>query len=789
MKRTCICLFLLLVTVFAFAPRGRAVTALPIARIGIVTDGPWARYPETVGIFKHEIETLAEGEFKIVFPENSSVDGGWSIPGVTAALDTLLASPDVELIIAMGVVATNEVCHRKKLQKPVFGAFVVDDFLQKLPAEGGTSGVKNLNYINVQKRIVDEVKIFTEIAPFKKLTVIADDFELKALPDVAAHIRVHAMEKGIEADILGYEADAAGTLAKLSPSTEAVFVTGLLRMPPEEFDKLVDGLNEKMLPSFSFWGMDDVQSGVLATMTPRSNIEHLARSVAVNILEVLRGEDAGSLPVSFDGGQNLTINWTTAKAIEVYPKWDILTTAQLLNYKEVGTGRPLTLESAVNESVVANLDLKALDRAVASGMEDVKKSRSSLLPQIVLGTEAGIIDSDRARAAMGVEPEKSWTGSINAGQVLYSDKVWSGYTVQKHTQEALVENRETLRLDVMNIAAAAYLDVLRNQAVLNIQGDNLKLTRANLERSKVRVSVGAAGPEEVYRWESELANRMQELLRAESALLDVRGEMNRIMDRPLTEAFAPAEAGVQDPFPVIRDQRILAYLETPRKIRVLQDFLMAESLEISPELKAINAQLAAQKRVLTSSKREFWLPTFELRGSVVEMFDKGGDGSEYPTGTVDVPDDTNWSVGVSATLPLFNGGERTAERRQAMEEIEKLNLERAAAAGRVSKRVLVAMSRVRASYPGIRLSKDAAESSANNLQLVTDSYVRGVLSIIDLLDAQNLALVAEQQSANAVYDFLTDLMDVQRAVGTFFLYAEEDERDAWFAKTEAYFQK
>ena len=789
MKRICICLFVLLITVFAFAPRGMAVTDLPVVRIGIVTDGPWARYPGIVGVFKSEIETLAEGEFNVVFPEDRVIDGGWSIPGVTAALDTLLAAPDVDLVIAMGVVATHEVCHRKKHEKPVFGAFVVDDKIQKLPMKDGTSGVKNLNYINVQKSIVDEVKIFTEIAPFKKLTVIADDFELKALPDVAAHIRAHALEAGIEADIIGYEAGAAGTLEKLSPSTEAVFVTGLLRMSPEEFDKLVDGFIEKMLPSFSFWGMDDVKSGLLATMTPRANLEHLARSVAVNILEVLRGEDAGSLPVSFDGGQTLTINWSTAKAIEVYPKWDVLTTAQILEYKEVGTGRPLTLEGAVNESVVANLDLKALDRDVASGMEDVKKFRSSLLPQIAIGTEAGIIDSDRARASMGVEPEKTWTGSINAGQVLYSDKAWSGYTVQKHIQEALVENRETLRLDVMNTAAAAYLDVMRNQAVLNIQGDNLKLTRANLERSKVRVSVGVAGPEEVYRWESELANRMQEVLRAESALINARGEMNRIMDRPLTEEFASAEAGIQDPFPVIRDQRIFAYLETPRKIRVLQDFFMAESLELSPELKSINAQLAAQKRVLVFSKREFWLPTIELRGSVVEMFDKSGDGSEYPSGTMDVPDDTNWSVGVSATLPLFNGGERTAERRQALEEIEKLTMERAAAAGRVSKRVLMAMSRVRASYPGIRLSKDAAESSANNLQLVTDSYVRGVLSIIDLLDAQNLFLVAEQQSANAVYDFLTDLMDVQRAVGTFFLYAEEDERDAWFAKTEAYFQQ
>lgn len=411
------------------------------------------------------------------------------------------------------------------------------------------------------------------------------------------------------------------------------------------------------------------------------------------------------------------------------------------------------------------------------------------MPQIAIETQATVIDSDRARAALGQNPEKTWTGSASAGQILYSDKVWTNYTVQKHAQESLVENREALRLDIMNTSATAYLNVLRAEAVLNIQNDNLKLTRANLERSKVRVSVGAAGPEEVYRWESELAKRLQEELVAESSLLDARSEMNRIMDRPLTEEFAPAESGVRDPLLLVKDHRIFGYLETPRKMRVLRDFLMGESLGLSPELKAIDARLAARKRVLVSSKREFWLPTIELQGSVTEMLDKSGDGSEFSGPGTEVADDTSWSVGVSATLPLFSGGGKSAELRQSREEIARLDMERKATAERVRQRTLIAMNRVRASYPGIRLSKNAAESAGNNLQLVTDSYVRGVLSIIDLLDAQNLALVSEQQAANAVYNFLTDLMEVQRSTGTFFLYAEDAERDEWFSKTEEYFNQ
>ena len=80
----------------------------------------------------------------------------------------------------------------------------------------------------------------------------------------------------------------------------------------------------------------------------------------------------------------------------------------------------------------------------------------------------------------------------------------------------------------------------------------------------------------------------------------------------------------------------------------------------------------------------------------------------------------------------------------------------------------------------------ASDAARSNLTLVTDSYVRGIKSIIDLIDAQNQALVANQQVANAVYDFLIDLMDVQRSTGSFFLFAPQDERDAWMERLERY---
>ena len=100
---------------------------------------------------------------------------------------------------------------------------------------------------------------------------------------------------------------------------------------------------------------------------------------------------------------------------------------------------------------------------------------------------------------------------------------------------------------------------------------------------------------------------------------------------------------------------------------------------------------------------------------------------------------------------------------------------------------LFSINLIRASYPSIQLSRDAAVASDKNLELVTDSYERGILSIIDLLDAQNQALSANLAAANSIYDFLVDLMKVQRSLGMFVFFMDEDQKQLWFQKMEDFY--
>ena len=71
---------------------------------------------------------------------------------------------------------------------------------------------------------------------------------------------------------------------------------------------------------------------------------------------------------------------------------------------------------------------------------------------------------------------------------------------------------------------------------------------------------------------------------------------------------------------------------------------------------------------------------------------------------------------------------------------------------------------------------------------MTDAYSRGAVSIITLIDAQQTTLAADEAAANAVYDFLVDLMNVERAVGRFDFFRTPEERESFLQRLSDFYR-
>jgi len=730
---------------------------------------------------------MASSEFSVQFPEDKQLDGGWALVGVNQAIDRLLADSDVDIVIALGEVATNEICKRRNLKKPVIAPLVIDAEIQQLPEKNGASGIRNLSYINTYRSFNSGIRRFQEVVPFKRLAVLVDKFAIESIPKLQQLVGPVARQAQIRLELIRVDTSAEEALLRIPPGVDAVQTTALPRFSPAEFKKLVDGLIERRLPSMTVSDYEEVKAGILATTVPSSAKQQLARNVAINTYEVMRGEEAGKLSTAFSEGEALTINMATARAIGVQPGWRVMSEAELINEAVGDRDQRITLYEAVKEALTVNLDLAAAGKKVTAGEASVKERRSGLLPQLGISSQARIIDKDRAESSLGVYPEKLWTGSATATQLIYSEKTWAGYEIEKYLQDFRVEELATARLDIMQLAAVTYLNVLRVKSIEQIQKENLKLTRANLERARVRVSTGVAGPEEVYRWESQIADSKQFVLRAESAALDAVNAANRILNRPLQAPFVPEEIDYADPLTTIGSPRPHYYLEDPKTLNEMRDFLISEGIADSPELKQLDAAIEARQRSVVASKRDFWLPTFELAGDVTEEFVREGAGSERPVGST--ADSTLWTAGVSGSIPLFTSGRKTATLGRTREELTGLKLTRTSTEQRIEERIYNAVHLVRASYPSIEFSKDATRAAKLNLDLITENYTRGTKSIIDLLDAQNQALTADQRAVNAVYDFLIDMMSLQRAMGRFLFYESRADQEAWYDRLDEFIRE
>ncbi len=778
------------------APAGAQTMACNPCVVGVVLDGPWEPYVETLAAFESAVVELTAPRFDVVFPPSKRRVGGSTPAGVRAAVGASLADPGVDLVVAVGPGATSFAGRQDSLLKPVVGVFALDPDLQTLPIRMSpdgerVSGKRNLSYVTFPNDLADDVRRFRELVPFARITFLASGPLLDAVAGLEArlHAALAPIRRGeIAIEVVRVGASAAEALAAVPLAAEAVYVLPQAQLPSDEFGRLIDGLNARRLPTFSSRGRSAVDDGLLMSLYDDADFHRMGRRAALHVQRLLRGEDAGALPIDFRRDRRWTLNMATARTVGVHPNWSVLTEAELLHDAPPAGGRRLSLVTAAREAVAANLDLAADGQHVAAGRQIVRESRAGLRPHVFASAVAERIDLDRAAASFGILPAWLAGGSFGVSQLLYSDAARADVEIQEHRQATREQFRAERRLDIVHAAAVGYLDVLRAIAFERIQRENLIVTRSNLARAAARRRIGVARAAEVIRWENEIATNRRGVIDAGASRRVAEIALNRLLHRPLEEPFELADVDANGPG-LLSTGAFERYARNPSAFALFRDFLTRDGLARAPELRRLDAAIAARARAVLAARRALRTPTVTAQGHVTALarplagnIDMGGLRLTPPP-----PSRLDWTVGVSASLPLFEGGARRAARARADRELDELRLRRRAAGERIEQRIRSALHLAGASYAGIELTADAADAARRNLALVTGSYEEGVVSMLDLLDAQHAVVVAELAAAGAVHDHLTDLMDVQRASGRFEFSADHAELAATGEELHAFF--
>ena len=426
----------------------------------------------------------------------------------------------------------------------------------------------------------------------------------------------------------------------------------------------------------------------------------------------------------------------------------------------------LGLTDAVRQALEANLDLAAQRRALAADREQIGIARSTLLPQIDVGAQAQYLDDNRSDADRGNTTQASASVSAGLTQVLYDEADWADFSIQKHVYAGQRAQFDSFRLGVVQEAASAFLELDRTRALLDIQERNRELTARNLETSRARIAAGWSSEREVLRWQSQLAANDTDVVQARTEVLVNRFELNRVRNQAAEAPIAPLPASIEEYGWVYTRKPIAEAIAEPEGDRRLRDLLVRVGLARSPELAALDAAIAAEERLLKANRRAFWVPSLTA-GFGVNHLAAHGSSPDF--------NETEWGARAGLAFPLLEGGAKFAELRQTREALASLRIERRSTGQSIDQSIRAAFAQASGAYTNVGFAREQQAAAQRNFELVNESYVLGVASILSLLDAQSQLLIANQAVTDALYGFLEDLIAAEEQMALYPFLEPEPE--------------
>jgi len=379
-----------------------------------------------------------------------------------------------------------------------------------------------------------------------------------------------------------------------------------------------------------------------------------------------------------------------------------------------------TLKEALAAAYASNPQLMAQRAALRAVDEGVAAANGGFLPQVNgTGTfQRGASDFERVGIdAVPIDQDVNRdTYSVNLDQNLFNG--FQDYNSRKQAVRTVRASREQLvsvEQQVLLNGVTAYMNVLRDEAVVKLNQNNIQVLERQLQASRDRFRVGEVTRTDVAQSEARLEGAKGTVLTAEATLAASRALYQRVIGR------APATLETPSEKPMLPDD-----LDTAIEIAVAE----------SPGVKAARFNEEAARYAVNSAKGTL-LPTVGFRAGYSHV-----DGI---TNVLDatVPSRSNAkTVSVQISVPLYNGGVRHSSVRRAKQVRSQRMMEIYQAERVAQENVLVAWDNYRASKGQILSTEAQVRANEIALEGVRQEAFVGSRTTLDVLNAEQELLNA-----------------------------------------------
>jgi outer membrane protein len=414
----------------------------------------------------------------------------------------------------------------------------------------------------------------------------------------------------------------------------------------------------------------------------------------------------------------------------------------------IASARADTLEWAIVQAYQNNPSLNAQRAALRATDENVPQALSGYRPKLSLSANGGYNYFSQLNKAVN---QQVFPNSVSYTQINESlgtraygatatETLYNGFQTANRTRQAesqVMAARETLRVTEQQVlldAATSYMNLLRDQAILDLNRRNVEVLTEQLKQTRDRFNVGEVTRTDVAQAESRLAAGRSALLGAQSNYVTSQANYRRVIG---------VDPGRLDPgTPVDRLSPV-----------VLAKAIVEGETQSPSVLAAMYGVDIAELTVKVSEGALY--PNLGVTASLTQSYDS----------IPQEPRQTNVSFLGQLTVPIYQGGAEYSAIRQSKETLgqQRLNLD----VNRDQARATVVQSWGQLDAAKAQIEATTAQVNAAEIALngVREEARVGQRTTLDVLNAQQELVNARVALVTAQHDRVVASYTLLAAVG------------------------
>ncbi|MDZ7760863.1 MAG: TolC family protein [Desulfovermiculus sp.] len=411
----------------------------------------------------------------------------------------------------------------------------------------------------------------------------------------------------------------------------------------------------------------------------------------------------------------------------------------------------LTLDQAYTLALEHNEDIKASAQGIDQAREQLREATSPLLPQVNLSAQA----RRQKEHELNVSGLRDYaTMTLGVSQHLYQGgKLW--HSRKAASQSFAGEKSRHFRTvqDILFRVAAQYYEVLLAERSISVAREQITRTKRQLELADSRFEVGLVNRTAVLRAQVQVANAQEQLERA----------MNQ---RAVAMENLHLELGLQEMPEDIAAPQDMTFADQPMPA------LYAEALAKRLDLAELEKRLHAAHSTIQSEQANRAWPQLAVESGYTVTDEEA----------LFQGDESDWHVALTASYDLFTGWRDTARVNVAQAENRQLKAEYTRLKQAVQVQVRSVYLDIKTQEKVLDSLRDQVQSAQANYEQIVAQFEEGLVSSVDVVDAQTALNEAELRLARAYYTYQLDQLRLRLATGTFV----HDRVDQFLAKSKSY---